>query len=273
MTAQPFRIAGDPETLFGPNFSPVVRIEVKEVLTNFPKIECPFIRRYYKADKEQLRHFLSTHKMRLNYDGLLYLITPEINPGYEWVFEDRDTFATEKLDGTNIKIMVKDKRIAIVQNRSNPPIDLFRIDIDNSRYIEGLSFAISRKYIKDDGEYAGELLGPKVQNNPYKLTTHEWYPFDVAISSLRFTAFDKHTLYDRSFSSLSVWFKDYLRSLYYVKRHKEVKMVDSIFAEGVVFYNLKRKAANLWPWMAKMRRDMFRWYYDGVTIASEPEIK
>ena len=31
-------------------------------------------------------------------------------------------------------------------------------------------------------------------------------------------------------------------------------------AEGVVFYNLKRKAAGC-SWMAKLRRDMFPWYY------------
>ncbi|MFH1356831.1 MAG: hypothetical protein ABII18_06840 [bacterium] len=31
-------------------------------------------------------------------------------------------------------------------------------------------------------------------------------------------------------------------------------------AEGVVFYNLKRKAENK-TWRAKLRRDMFGWYY------------
>ena len=39
-----------------------------------------------------------------------------------------------------------------------------------------------------------------------------------------------------------------------------------MFAEGVVFYNLKRKAANQ-SWMAKLRRDMYDWFYtDKVAI-------
>ena len=39
-----------------------------------------------------------------------------------------------------------------------------------------------------------------------------------------------------------------------------------VFAEGVVFYNLKRKAASQ-SWMAKLRRDMFDWLYsDKIAI-------
>jgi len=35
---------------------------------------------------------------------------------------------------------------------------------------------------------------------------------------------------------------------------------NEVFAEGCVFYNLKRKAANQ-SWMAKLRRNMFDWFY------------
>jgi hypothetical protein len=35
-----------------------------------------------------------------------------------------------------------------------------------------------------------------------------------------------------------------------------------VFAEGVVFYNLKRKAEGH-TYMAKLRRDMYDWFYDG----------
>jgi hypothetical protein len=39
-----------------------------------------------------------------------------------------------------------------------------------------------------------------------------------------------------------------------------------VFAEGVVFYNLKRKTASQ-SWMAKLRRDMFDWFYsDKIAI-------
>ncbi len=35
----------------------------------------------------------------------------------------------------------------------------------------------------------------------------------------------------------------------------------SAIVEGVVFYNLKRREQHQ-TWMAKLRRDMFHWYYD-----------
>ena len=36
-------------------------------------------------------------------------------------------------------------------------------------------------------------------------------------------------------------------------------LTDKVMAEGVVFYNLKRKAEGK-TWRAKLRRDMFDWY-------------
>jgi len=41
---------------------------------------------------------------------------------------------------------------------------------------------------------------------------------------------------------------------------KRVGYEKAVFAEGVIFYNLKRKAENK-TYMAKLRRDMFDWYY------------
>ena len=58
----------------------------------------------------------------------------------------------------------------------------------------------------------------------------------------------------------SLWFKDWLHSRYYTKRASKTGAEDKVFAEGVVFYNLKRKAASQ-SWMAKLRRDMFDWFY------------
>jgi hypothetical protein len=236
------------------------------VLTNFPKLHSPFIRRTFQADREQLKKFLSENKMRPNYDGVLYLVTSEIDPEYAWVFDSKETIAVEKLDGTNVKIKVCDHKLEVVQNRLNPPINLLRIDQDNWRYAEGVFNALSRKYISEDGEYAGELLGPKVQSNRYLLDSHIWYPFDRTVGSLRYKSFDK---YDRTFDNISSWFKDYLKSLFYMKYSKG-KLLESLFAEGVIFYNLKRKSEGKSPWMAKLRRDMWRWYYTGVTISENP---
>jgi hypothetical protein len=41
---------------------------------------------------------------------------------------------------------------------------------------------------------------------------------------------------------------------------KKVGYSEAVFAEGVIFYNLKRKAEGK-THMAKLRRDMFDWYY------------
>jgi len=41
-------------------------------------------------------------------------------------------------------------------------------------------------------------------------------------------------------------------------------------AEGVVFYNFKRRDEGQ-VWMAKLRRDMFPWYYQNVEIKNVVE--
>jgi hypothetical protein len=38
-----------------------------------------------------------------------------------------------------------------------------------------------------------------------------------------------------------------------------------VFAEGIILYNLRRKQEGK-IWMAKLRRDMFPWFYEGIAI-------
>jgi len=114
--------------------------------------------------------------------------------------------------------------------------------------------SIQKGYVEDNCEQVGELIGPKLQGNPYKLDGHIWYPFEKAIKHLRYKSFHKH---EPTFENFSAWFKDHLRSLHHSKR---AGYEEAVFAEGVVFYNLKRKAENK-SYMAKLRRDMFDWYY------------
>lgn len=129
--------------------------------------------------------------------------------------------------------------------------------------MEAIFQSIGKGYVKEDGEQAGEVIGPKVQSNPYKLAVHEWYPFEKAITSLRYRSFDEH---ERTFDNWSSWFKDYLFSRYFTKKASKEGSQENIFAEGIVFYNLKRKAEGK-IWMAKLRRDMFDWYYsDNIEI-------
>ena len=231
---------------------------MSEILSDFPKIQCPFIRQTFPVNKE---HF-KLHGNKLGLRGPeVYLVVNRVNPGYEWVFEDPDTIAVEKLNGTNIKLKTEKGRLVALQNRKNV-IDPLQIISGKTFIIEGIFRAIGKGYVQADGEQVGECLGPKVQANPYKLDFHEWYPFEKAISDLRYKSFHEH---ERNFDNWSGWFKDWLHSRFYQKIASKKGLDDKVFAEGVVFYNLKRKAANE-CYMAKLRRDMFDWFYAGIEI-------
>jgi hypothetical protein len=185
-----------------------------------------------------------------------YLVVDRVNPGFEWVFDDPATIAVEKLDGSNVKLRTEGGRLVEVQNRLNV-IDPLQVFKGKTFIMEGVFRAIGKDYLKPDGEQAGELIGPKLQGNPYKFEMHEWYPFEKAISDLRYKSFHEH---DRTFANWSTWFKDGLFSRLYAKRASKLGLTDKVMAEGVIFYNLERKAQGK-SYMAKLRRDMFDWFY------------
>lgn len=222
-----------------------------EKLIDFPKIHCPFIRKLFNVNVEQWKKYGSEFQLRR---PKVYLVVDQINPGYEWVFNDPDTFAVEKLNGSNVKILIKDGRLEKIQNRKNI-IDPLQVLKGKTFIIEGIFKSIQKGYIRSDNEHSGELIGPKFQGNPYNLDFHEFYPFDRAIKHLRYKSFHN---YERTFDNWSLWFKDYLFSLLVMSRTNKNDL--KINSEGVIFYNLKRKNEGK-VYMAKLRRDMFKWYY------------
>jgi hypothetical protein len=219
-----------------------------EPLSNFPKIECPFIRKTFEINKDDYRKYGRELQLR---KPEVYLVINKINPGYEWVFEDKDVIASEKLNGTNVKLKTEDGRLASLMNRKNI-IDPLQIMKGKTFIIEGIFRAIQKGYIESDGIQAGEVIGPKVQGNPYNLDNHIWYPFTKTVKHLSYRSFYEH---DRTFDNWSSWFKDYLISRFAAKRGEK-----NVMAEGIVFYSLKRKAGKK-VYMAKIRRDMFDWFY------------
>lgn len=230
-------------------------------LTNFPKIQCPFIRVEYKINQDDWRKYGRELQLR---SPKVYLVTPEVTPGYEWVIDDPATFAVEKLDGTNVKLFTAHGRLASLYNRKNPidPLDLF-VSKGRIAIIEGIFRAISKGYVEKDGEQAGEVIGKGINQNIYGLDHRIWYPFAKAIKHLTYRSFHEH---ERSFDNWSLWFKDYLVSRFSSKRGHNVK------AEGLVFYNLKRKDEGK-IYVAKLRRDMFDWFYsDKVEIYYDEEV-
>ena len=104
-----------------------------------------------------------------------------------------------------------------------------------------------------DGQHFGELLGPKLQKNPYNLKEHLWIPFGgFGEKNLRYNSWGK---YPKDFKSISEWFKE-LMPLYNLRKgcenmSKEEAMAQ--FVEGVVFTHPDGR-------MAKLRKDMFPWF-------------
>lgn len=226
------------------------------ILTDFPKVQCPFIRKTFDVNKGDFK----AHGRRLHLrKPEVYLATNEINPGFEWVFNDPDTIAVEKLDGTNVKLQTENGRLVALQNRKNV-IDPLLLLKGKAFIIEGIFTAIQKGYVEDDLVQAGEVIGPKLQANPYQMNNHIWYPFEKAIKHLKYKSFHQH---EPTFENFNAWFKDHLKSLYHTK---DVGYDNAVFAEGVIFYNLKRRDNNQ-SYMAKLRRDMFDWYYsDDIEI-------
>lgn len=229
-----------------------------EILSDFPKLNCPFIRQTFKVAPESFKALREKFHLR---QPEVYLAVDRVNPGYEWVFADKETFAVEKLDGTNIKIKTEKGCLIALQNRSNV-LNPLQVVGGKPFIMEGIFAAAKKGYVKEGGEQAGELIGPKLQGNPYKLDHHLWYPFEQSIGGLRYKSFDEH---ERNFTNWSSWFKDFLFSRFFQKRAAKAGSEEKIFAEGVIFYNLKRKAEGK-IYMAKLRRDMFDWFYPGLEI-------
>ncbi len=197
-------------------------------IKDMPKLESPFIRKL--NDKEE------------------YLVTPEINSEYKWVFEDDLVMAIEKLDGTNVSIQIQDGIIVAIWNRTE------RIPFFNkgrSFIIEGILESFKRGYIEflGDGQHFGELIGEKVNGNPYKIKGHLWIPFETFCQKhLKYKSWGK---YPKDFETISNWFKE-LIPLYACMVQGEDGRKNG-FVEGIVFTHPDGR-------MAKLRKDMFSWF-------------
>ena len=187
-----------------------------------------------------------------------YIVTPEITPGFEWVFTDDKVMAIEKLHGTNVSILIQDGIITSCWNRTERVLFFNK----GKKYIiEGLLNSHEKGYMEflSDGQHFGELLGPKVNGNPYKLSEHLWIPFETFCQKhLRYKSWGK---YPKDFETISEWFKELmpLYSLMIGSGH-EVTALDGIktgkyegFVEGIVFTHPDGR-------MAKLRKDMFSWF-------------
>lgn len=196
------------------------------MIKDMPKLLSPFVRKVINDE---------------------YVVTNEIEEGYDWVFEDESVMAIEKLHGTNVSIEIKDGLIVNVWNRTE------RIPFFNKGkafITEGILNSFQKGYTEflGDGQHFGELIGSKVNGNPYKLTGHIWIPFELySQKHLSYTCWGK---YPKTFESISEWFKE-LMPLYNLRIHGRSE--EQQFVEGIVFTHPDGR-------MAKLRRDMFDWF-------------
>ena len=199
-------------------------------IIDYPKIKCPFVREKIKGH---------------------YVVTPQIEEGYEWVFEDPGVKAVDKLHGTNLCCMF-DKGILIhIDNRSTrvleDPCACLTANMSSAivRMIEGVLHALERGWIENDftGRVYGELIGPTINGNLHQMVTHYFVPFDYLQKKCHWKSWVNNK-YPKNFESLSNWFKE-LPSLF----SQRMKANEGL-AEGLVFYHPDGR-------LAKLRRDMF----------------
>lgn len=205
-------------------------------IKDFPKLESPF-------EREEI-------------EGK-YVVVPNLKEEYRWIIDPSKVTATEKFDGTNCSVLVEDGNIKAVFNRNN------RIDVwkHHRMYYEGIKNAIEKGRLNpemlDDGQYFGELIGEKIQGNPYKLKGHTFLPFDWILKHYLFKFYygwlDENIAKGMTDEEIFEKFSDLmydLKSLWFRK------MKDEKPPEGIVFHNKETGE------MCKLRRDMFNFYYD-----------
>ena len=196
-------------------------------IQDMPKLESPFIREIINGN---------------------YIVTPKITEGCEWIFngDESEVLCTEKLDGTDVSIIIENGKITRIFNRMNEVPFFCK---GKKHIVEAILNSYDRGYCDfTDGQYFGEVIGPKVNGNPYKLEEHLWIPFLTYVREhLVYNSWHK---YPKTFENIKKWLLSPIEeggifSLFLRRRNIIGK------PEGIVFHNIKNGQ------MAKLRLDMF----------------
>jgi len=200
-------------------------------IIDFPKLKSPFV--------------------RVKRDGL-HVVTPQIEDGYEWVFDD-GVKAVDKLNGTNICINIRSGLLETVDNRTNrlinnPHLSVFHSKNTN-RVLKGILHSFEKKWVPltESGTFYGELIAPDINGNLHETDIPMFVPFDFLDKTCHWNSWYEKR-YPKNFAMISDWFKD-LHSLFSKRYLKK-----DVLAEGLVFVHPDGR-------MAKLRRDMFDWYH------------
>jgi len=104
-----------------------------------------------------------------------------------------DVYATEKLDGTNVRITVRNHTVVRVEKRRNPDKIQKQKGITEPWYVDASEFDTQDKWIYNGikntdfseiggGEYSGELIGKNIQGNPLNLEDNRIVFFQYGIT-------------------------------------------------------------------------------------------
>ena len=168
--------------------------------------------------------------------GTNFKVIDKIHAGCEWVFIGAG-LATEKVDGTNVRLTIRAGGCVRVEKRRNPTrvqkkqgiIDGWYVDADECDPGDKWIFeAVKSTDVENwpDGEHSCEAMGPKIQGNPLGLENHICVPFNLEIPT-----------YDeipRSYNELAK-----------VLVELESKYSPEHFAEGIVFHHPDGRRAKI----------------------------
>ena len=105
-------------------------------------------------------------------------------------FDFDNAIATEKLDGMNVRITVRNEIVVRVEKRRNPSKKQKSQGIKDPWYVDADQYDKGDSYIFDavkntdysgvpDGEWSAEALGEKIQGNPLNLEGHTLFIFSL----------------------------------------------------------------------------------------------
>ena len=165
-----------------------------------------------------------------------FRVYDKVREGCEWVFEGQG-LATEKLDGTNVRLTIRAGQCVRVEKRRNPSKLQKKQGIKDGWYVDADEYGQEDKWVFEavkntdvanwpDGEHSCEALGPKIQGNPLGLESHRCVPFNLEIPS-----------YDdipRSFEGLRLALKEL-----------ESRFAPEHLAEGIVFHHPDGRRAKI----------------------------
>lgn len=156
-------------------------------------------------------------------------------------FVYEEALPTEKMDGTNVRLTVRNHTLVRLEKRRNPDKIQKAKGILEPWYVDADEFDASDKYMweaarntdlsaLEDGEYSGEALGPSIQGNPLKLDKHTVFLFSVDSILRNYVFTDAPHTYDE----LKEWLPK-----------QKSKFGNDCFIEGIVWHHPNGRMAKI----------------------------